>query len=194
MSARFTPTEVRALKKSRVLARIYRPAIEDGYVEGRLVEGSSKLLVFALLDEAVRAAGFCVLRRDDVTAWQVPAPYAAFYERALVQRGESWPKLGRIDLSSFRTVVAHAARRFPLLTLHFERKSPDLCCIGRPLRMTARTATFLTIGPDALWDHDDLLTIAWADITRVDFGGAYEEALALVAAARDAAAQDAAKT
>lgn len=39
--------------------------------------------------------------------------------------------------------------------------------------------SLLEIGPDALWD-DEPETYRLSEITRVDFGGAYEEALHLV--------------
>lgn len=77
---------------------------------------------------------------------------------------------------------------FPLVTLHTEVADPDVCYIGRPVQLTSRV---VTIGPDATWDDDEWLTLAWADVTRIDFGGDYAQALALVAgdAARKAASR-----
>lgn len=77
--------------------------------------------------------------------------------------------------------MSTVSRRFPLMTLHMEKTSADVCFVGRPLHVNARRGTFVTISPAAQWDRDEPLTVPWADLTRLDIGGAYEEALALVA-------------
>ena len=121
---------------------------------------------------------FNVFRLSDITQLESPAPHADFKAKVLRLRKERLSIAPKLDLSSWRTVVTSASRRFPLITLHTERRDADVCYIGRPTTLTARSGTFLSINPDGEWD--DELAVAWADVTRVDFGGAYEEALALV--------------
>jgi len=174
-------SELRAWQRSKTFVRVHRSSLEQGHVTGRIVGSSTKLLALATIGET-RPDGFEVFRRADVSRLQAPDPYADFVEAALRLRGETLPRFPKIDLGSWRSVVTGAARRFPLVTLHTELRDPDVCFIGRPIRLTTRGVTLHTIAPGAVWD--DERTFAWADLTRVEFGGVYEDALALVAASR----------
>lgn len=164
--------------KTRALVRVSR-SIEPGHVDARVAAISARLVALAVVSDDIHPNGFEIYRLADVAKVKA-APYTAFITRALAARGEKLPRLGRVSLGSFRSVVADAAKRFALVTVYREHLYPDECLIGRPQRLTATSMSFLTIDPTAEWDlaHPD--TIRWRDVTRVDFGGAYEEALALV--------------
>jgi hypothetical protein len=54
-----------------------------------------------------------------------------------------------------------------------------MCSIGRVVDLGSNRVTLLEIGPDASWD-DTLQTYGLSEITRVDFGGDYENALQLI--------------
>ncbi len=56
---------------------------------------------------------------------------------------------------------------------------PDVCQIGRVMSVAATTLSLLEIDPGAVWDEAPT-RYALKQITRVDFGGDYEEALHLV--------------
>jgi hypothetical protein len=180
-----TLAHLRALQRSRMLVRVERSKVEPGHVDGRIVGCSSKLVALAVLNDGRHPDGFNVFLRADVTKLLIPAPYAEFAAKILRLRGERLPRLPKLDLTSWRPLVSGAAQRFPLVTLHMERVNPDVCYIGRPTRLTPRTGTLITIDPAGAWDRDetDWLNFKWKDVTRVDLGGAYEEALALVAGA-----------
>jgi hypothetical protein len=57
-----------------------------------------------------------------------------------------------------------------------------VCFIGHPVRFTSRSVHLLGITPQAQWEVNPEKW-AFADVTRVDFGGRYEEALALIGGA-----------
>ena len=172
---------LRRLVEARTLVRVHRASIEEGHVDGRIVGCSASLVALAILSEGIRPNGFNVLMRTDISTLEAPGPYSDFYRDALKLRNHRLPSLGKLNLTSWRSVVVAAGRRFPLVTVHMERKNPDVCYIGRPVRVDARGASFETISPRARWNREPL-KVTWADVTRVDFGGAYEDALALVAA------------
>jgi hypothetical protein len=175
-------TKLFALQHARTLVRVHRTSLEEGHATGRIVGCSRKLLALSVVGDGVRPDGFYVLRRADISAIDAPDPYADFVIKALRLRGQALPKLPRLDLTSWRSLLTGAARRFPLITLHPEVTKPDSCYIGLPVRMTSRAVTLVTVGPDGHWDgRDALFTLAWSEVTRVSFGGDYEEALALVA-------------
>jgi hypothetical protein len=72
-----------------------------------------------------------------------------------------------------------ANRAFPLVTIHREKVDAGACWVGRVVDLGRGRVTLLEIGPDASWD-DELETYRLNEITRVDFGGDYENALQLV--------------
>ncbi len=73
-----------------------------------------------------------------------------------------------------------AGQAFPLVAIHREEVDPDVCWIGRILEVTPELVRILEVGPDAVWEttpEEYLLK----EITYVNFGGDYEDALHLVA-------------
>ena len=56
---------------------------------------------------------------------------------------------------------------------------PDVCWIGRETRVGETKVSILYIDPDAKWDEAPT-EYRFSRITRVDFGGDYEDALYLV--------------
>lgn len=68
------------------------------------------------------------------------------------------------------------------MTLHIEVRDPTVGFIGRPVRFTSRSVHLLEVSPQAEWgDHPTKW--AFPDVTRVEFGGRHEEALALIGGA-----------
>jgi hypothetical protein len=164
--------------RDKVMVRFTRP-FERGSVNGYVVEIGPEFFVVALVTDGIRFNGFQCFRVSDVRQLQVPAKYAAFAEAALKKRGERIPKKPHVVVSSLSKVLLTANRLFPLITIHRERVDPDVCQIGRVVDLRNGRVSLLEIGPDAGWD-DKPETYRLSEITRVDFGGDYEEALHLV--------------
>ena len=92
------------------------------------------------------------------------------------------PRLFRsaVSLAGWREVLETAGALFPLLVLHREKINPRVCLVGRVRSMTEKVLSLKEIDTDALWRETN--RYRFRDLTKVDFGGGYEEALALVAA------------
>ncbi len=86
-------------------------------------------------------------------------------------------------VSSLAELLLTANRAFPLVTIHREKVDRSACWIGRVVDVGKARVTLLEIGPDATWD-DRLETYRLSEITRVDFGGDYEDALHLIGAGK----------
>lgn len=71
-----------------------------------------------------------------------------------------------------------------LISVHREVVEPDTCYVGRIVDFDQETLSLFTIDPGANWVAEPM-RIRLEDITRIDFGGAYEDALSLVAGARE---------
>jgi hypothetical protein len=140
------------------------------------------LLVLRLIDDNVIANGFVVLRTLDITSLQVPAPYATFIEQVLQRRGGERAPPGRLPAAlSFESMVSYAARYWPLVSLFTERSKPDVFNVGQLIGVLdeRRRVSIRPVEPGGRWSRKKSIMIAVDKISRIDFGGLYEEALAI---------------
>lgn len=152
---------------------------EQGSVSGYLLDIGPRFFLLALVEDACRFNGFQCLRLSDVRELEVPHKYASFAEAALKKLGQRIPAKPRVNVTNIEGLLKSASRVFPLITIHREIIDPDVCYIGRVGHVEKGLLSLLEIGPDAKWDSSPSEYLL-KDITRVDFGGAYEDALILV--------------
>lgn len=164
--------------RQKVFVTFVRP-FEPGRSEGYVLDVGPQFFLLAVVKEDMRFNGFSCLRIADVRRLLAPAKYAAFAEAALKKRGERFPEKPKVDLGNISNLLRTANDGFSLITIHRERVDPDVCNIGRVATIDNSTVSLLEIGPDAAWDRE-LCSYRLREITRVDFGGGYEEALHLV--------------
>lgn len=114
------------------------------------------------------------------------APGGRFVRRGLEHR-RSWPAQAprtRLNLSEGTdALIVSAASYFPLITLYAEHEDPYHCFIGRPISWSPERLRWQEMDLAAVWSEEPC---EWEldAITRVDFGGRYEAALARVAELR----------
>jgi hypothetical protein len=176
---------LRAAIRARQLVRISR-RFEESSICGYILTIGPKFFMMALVSDRIRFDGFECFRLVDVKK-VARHPHAKFVETALRKRGEKRPKAPRVDVSRIEKLLLSAGRAFPLITLHRDEADSDVCWIGRINRIKGGYVVLREIKPDATWE-DTLSKYRLAEITRVSFGGDYEEALHLVA--RDPSEED----
>lgn len=167
-----------ALSAGRVV-RVYRDGLENGWAHGFISAVGPEFFALESIDEGVRFNGFECLRYKDVSDFKSPDPSAAFVEKVLKIRGLV-RQSASFNLSSVPDLLRTAGAAFPVVTLHLEGPDDGVCYIGKVKAVTEFTAHLLEVSPDGKWDTAPT-PYQLADITRVDFGGAYEEALFLAA-------------
>lgn len=162
------------------IVRIDRsPEIEDD-IDGYVVGVSELFVMLHAIDlNFINLNGYIVLRTEDIRRYRVREDHEFFLNRALKLKGIQPVPQPEIDLSSVPTLLTSAEARFPLVTIHREIMNSETCFIGRVQKLTDKTVTMEEISPAA--KSDRARRYSFKDITRIDFGGAYEEALALVA-------------
>ncbi len=170
-----------ALEEADVVA-IDREDFDEVGELGYVVAVGRSLFVLLQISDAMRFNGFSVLRIDDVSQVELPHAHAGFVEAALRLREESVEGAPPIDLSSMGAAIRSAGRIEELVTLHTEVTEPGICKIGRVRSVDDESAKLIALDPDADWD-DEVTAVPVADVTRIDIGGAYEEALLLVGGA-----------
>lgn len=164
---------------SRTLVRIER-SLENGCVDGYVIAVAKKWFVMLAIGDGITFVGYQAYRLKDVASLTTPAPYDAFQEAVIRKR-----KLRRItprglQLSSTGAPLTSANEKFPLISIYCEEKDPDICHTGRVATILRTSVMLNEVTPSATWENG-LSTYPLVQITRMDFGGPYEEALALVA-------------
>jgi hypothetical protein len=161
-----------------VLVKFWNPYDEDS-THGYVLDIGKKFLLLALIGDDMRFNGFQCLRLKDVKRLQVPDPYADFAVAALRKRGQEIRKKPSVDLSNLPDLLISANRLFSLVTIHRGDVKSGCCWIRRLLEVTDKTLFLQEIGPDGVWEKK-ASRFRLSEITRVEFGGGYEEALHLV--------------
>lgn len=165
-----------ALRKRRLIR--FKRRFEDATIRGYVLGVGPRFFLVALVTDRIWFDGFECFRIADVRNLK-PDPYKKFAETALRKRGEKIPLKIRLDLASIGKLLESAGRAFPLVAIHCEQIDPDVCWIGRILHVGSDAVSLLEIGPDAIWDKVPS-EHRLKEITRINFGGDYENALYLV--------------
>ena len=176
-----TATDIRqqltsALNEHRLM-RFHR-RFEDGWITGYVIGIGPAFVMLADVSDHIRFNGFACYRLADIKNLR-PAPYAEFVETALEKLGETQPETPAVSLDSVGDILTTAGALFPMVTVFAEADRPQICNIGAIVRLDGGVVWMRDIGPDAAWEAQ-LTARRLDDVTRIDFGGAYETALALV--------------
>ena len=161
----------------RRFVRLYRK-FEPAPVRGYVLDVGREFFLMAVVNDGVRYEGFQCFRVRDTTSVGAD-PYAEFAEAALRKRGLRRPRKPRVSMQSLVELLETGSRAFPLVTIHREEVDRDGCQVGRVMGVGRGRVRLLEIAPNATWDKKPR-AYRLSEITRVDFGGDYEQALFLV--------------
>lgn len=160
---------------SGTLIRLHR-SLEAGSITGYVSLVGDEFFAVCVVSSEIRFDGFQTVRFADLTKVAAPAPHHEFVRRALTLRKLRRPANPKIDIGELGALLTSASAAFPLVTIHRETVDPHVCQIGKVIKVTEKTVTLREITPDAKWERK-LRRYALGEVTRVDFGGAYEDAL-----------------
>jgi len=164
-------------KSKKCFVRLSR-RFEDSKIRGYVLDVGPEFFLFSLVSDRIWFDGFECFRIRDIQDVKLD-PYGEFAEAALKKRRERRPVKPRVNVSSIEATLVSAGKLFPLVTIHRDEVDPDVCWIGHVLAVNRGRVSLLAINPDATWDtvpSEYLLK----EITRVNFGADYENALHLV--------------
>ncbi len=154
-------------------------------ITGFAVAWSSEVVLFHRFDwDTFQLNGYTAVREPDISAFRFFSRSGHWQFRAAVALKLQPIVPAGIEVSSIASLITSAAASFPLLSFHPEIRDRDVCYIGPVLKLTAQTCLIDDLGPGAEWSGARRLRLA--DITRIDFGGGYEQALAMTAPKRKA--------
>lgn len=171
--------KLEAAAKDRTLVSLWRDDIDASPVNGFVLGVGAEWVLLTYVSEEIAYNGFVALRLKDITEVESPHVHAAFITRALELKKLKEPDLPDVELLGTGPLIMSAGRSFPIVTLSRELTDPDTCQIGMPVQVQAGTVSLMEIDANAVW-YDDVEFYRLDEITRLDFGGGYEEALTLV--------------
>lgn len=132
------------------------------------------------LSDRIAFDGWRLARLKDVQAVSIDPDPDRFEIKALKARGLWPPTVPDVTLDDVVGALETAAAAAPLVTVHDEFDRPDVCWVGAVQSVDATKLRLLKVDPDGDWGRR-ASTFHPEDITRIEFGGGYEEALHLVA-------------
>jgi hypothetical protein len=167
----------------RHLFQVVRNIKGSGRMAGFVVDFSECFILFHVVDmDAFRLNGYSVIRRADVRKHRA-FDKREFWQYRAVRRFKLTPvRPAGVSLVSAPLLLGSIDEQYPLFTIHPERTKSDVCYIGHLLSMNAGTFTIDDLNSNAEWSGPRRLK--FKDVTRVDFGGGYENALAATAPKR----------
>jgi hypothetical protein len=168
-------------QQRQALVRVRRWIPDADQREGFVVATSRRWVLLATLSDRITLDGWTALRVKDVQAVTVDPEEDCFEVRALQARGQ-WPPrpADGLDLSALPDLLRSAAAVEPMVSVYREFERPDACWIGAPLDVSDSVLSLLEVNVAGGWARKPR-RFDLDDITRVDLGGGYEEALSLVA-------------
>lgn len=168
-------------KRYRKMVLCYRTCLDgdDCFDRGYVVDATESYALLHVVDDRIELDGYVVLRIEDIT--EVTCEFASlkFIEKALAIRRMQPERPALVDLTSMESVLRSIDEHFPLLVVHREEVSDDECWIGSLDTVSDKTFTFNAMDPEANWNGAK--RFRFEEVTRVEFDGGYETALAQVA-------------
>ena len=173
--------KVAQAKRYTKLVECYRNGIDDSDVNdlGYVVEASDEYMLMHNVDQRITLDGYSIIRIADISNIETEVESAQFIEKALAIRKKKVTRPVLVDLTDIETIIQSIDQNYPLMAIHREHVDPDSCWIGSIGSATDKTVTLNEMDPHAKWNGTKRIKLE--DITRIDFGGGYETALALVA-------------
>lgn len=173
-------TRLERAQAEEALVRITRWIPDADRVEGFVVGLSREWLILHRLSDRLTFDGWISVRVQDIQAVTIYPTEDCFEIAALSARG-LWPPTSPAPTpKNVVELLTEAKAHASVVAVHREFERPDVAWCGAIRNISSDTLTFLEVNVAGGWGRKPR-RFDLDDITRVDFGGGYEEALELVA-------------
>ena len=148
------------------LVSLHRERLAPGTMTGVIRQFSKRLILVEVLGEGARAAGFSLIRREDLTRVDRDTEPLQKILRAIGSVARNHPMTRELDLVEWRSAIASAQKVASSLRLHREG-------VGDPIVLacpTIQLTKHLVIGerPDPGGEEAGELALALDHLTRID--------------------------
>ena len=169
-----------AALETRTLVRL-RSRYEHEGACGYVVGLGLRWTLLQIVSDDLTDDGFLCTSLEMIAEIETVDPEESFYPRFMEMHPLS-VRPPSVDLDDTRDLLQSAQRQFPLVNIEIEQVQPGTCYIGRIASLEDDGVVLELVTPAAEWDEEE--HYAYDTITRIGFGGRYEEALAIAAGAR----------
>jgi len=149
-------------------------------VDGFVVALGREWVALARLSDRIELNGWTMLRLKHVRAVKLTPDPDAFKVKALKARGQWPPTPPSVRLDDVSDLVTDVAATASMVAVHCELDRPDVCWIGAVREVKGKTLSLLDVKPNGSWDRKPQ-KFDLDDVTRLDFGDGYQDALLIVA-------------
>ncbi len=157
------------------LVDLKRESLEGNSLRGFVAATSADFLALSLIDDQCHFDGACVLRTEDVTFVRWDTDVLKAWARVLQESPSSPGSVKHVDLSSWESVVRSVAGHEPVVAFHREQVDDRICHIGTNVKVDGECVRADEISIEGT--IDGYFALRLGDLTKVDFGGGYEQAL-----------------
>jgi hypothetical protein len=153
---------------------------EDGcFDRGYVVDATDRHVLLHLVTDDIRLAGYVILRVDDISEVRSDFDQCQFIQKALHLRRMTPERPVLVDLNSIETILASISEHYSLMVVHREAMGQNEFSIGELDSIGDKTFCLREIDRDAKWAG--IKRMRFDEVTRIEFDGGYETALAQVA-------------
>jgi hypothetical protein len=165
----------------QLLVHVRRWIPDADRLEGFVVGIGSEWVALQHLSDRIAFDGWRLIRRKDIQAVTIDPDADCFEIRALRAR-EMWPPSAPpLDLDDVLGAVGSASKAAKTMVSVFDEfDRPEVCWIGAVVSVNQNRLRLLEVDTRGGWARKTR-TFDPADVTRLEMGGGYEEALLLVA-------------
>src|SRR6267143_998078 len=180
MTRRALSAALRGAVRNLALVRVDR-SCDPHPLLGYAVGLGEWLLLHVVNPDSMILNGYSAVRLRDVRKVALMADEHEGFMVTALRASRVRPKpQARVSLKTTRWLLETSARYFPLIAIHEERKDIEVCWIGRPTGFPGTSVELREVSPAGRWcTRPSRYQMRY--ITKIDFGGAYEGALAQIA-------------
>lgn len=162
-----------ALEEDKLVV-IHRKKVDQNRLDGYVIGLSNTWVLLHLVDgNVVVPNGYKAIRLAHVSQIKVDRGFVDGYLRL---RGVHSERLPWIQLDSLSSLLFSVSENYPLFMIETEYKEPEIGFVGRVEKLTKRNLWLKKIESTAEWIGTEKFKLK--DITCIDFGDGYVEALA----------------
>lgn len=167
---------------SRRIVEISRSSVTDWAALGIPVKQSAEFLCMLNVDEHYTFNGFSLLRLEDIDCISMWKERQEMVQYVLARRHLEIPAM-HFPIADPEVKLPHilalVQNTYPLVTIHREGIDDSVCYVGTIAALKKKSFVLNLLGTAAEWEGTR--KFRYSDVTRVDFGGKYEDALWLYA-------------
>ena len=162
------------------LVVLYRKSIDNNRLDGYIVALSDTWVLLQPVDGNILVLdGYKAVRLSDISHFKIDESFVDEYLRL---RGIRSKKLPEIDVENLVLLLDSVSKNFPLFMIERERVEPGIGFVGVLEKQTKRNLSMKKFNSKAKWIDTEKFNLK--DITVVNFGDGYGEALAWMDAHR----------